>query len=234
MKIIIFGATGMVGQGVLRECILDASIKSILVIGRSSIRTVFADYTNSKIKEIITKDFSQLPQFKSDLQNSDACFFCLGVSSNGLSEEQYKKITYDLTMSAANALVQSSPQMTFIYVSGQSTDSSEKGRMMWARIKGKTENDLLKLPFKAKFMFRPGYIQPMNGEVSKVAWYKYVYAITTPIYPLVKNLAPNLVTSTDRIGRAMIVAAKTGAQKSILGNAEINELGQCTTRKMQT
>jgi uncharacterized protein YbjT (DUF2867 family) len=154
----------------------------------------------------------------------DACFFCLGVSSSGMSEEAYHRVTYDLTMAAAGSLAKVSPALTFCYVSGAGTDSTERGRSMWARVKGKTENALLGLPFKAAFMFRPGYIQPLKGIRSKTALYRLLYAIVGPLYPLWKLLFPDHVTTTENLGRAMIQVARGGYPRPYLENRDINAL----------
>jgi uncharacterized protein YbjT (DUF2867 family) len=219
MKVILFGATGMVGQGVLRECLLDPGVKSVLTIGRS-----VTGQQHAKLQEIAQKDLANLSPIENQLSGYDACFFCLGVSSVGMNEEAYRRITYDLTIAVAQTLVGLNPAMTFIYVSGTGTDSTEKGRSMWARVKGKTENDLLKLPFKAAYMFRPGYIQPLHGIRTKTAWYGAIYAVIKPFYPVLKRLLPKYVTTTECIGRAMLTVARQGAPKRWLENADINRL----------
>ncbi len=167
MKVILFGATGMVGQGCLRECLLDTDVESVLAVGRSP-----TGQRHAKLREIVCDNFLDYSEIASQLAGYDACFFCLGVSSVGLSEGRYRHLTYDITLAAATALSKLNPRMVFVYVTGAGTDSTEQGRSMWARIKGKTENDLLKLPFKAAYMFRPGAIQPLYGIKSKTAWYQ--------------------------------------------------------------
>jgi uncharacterized protein YbjT (DUF2867 family) len=219
VKIILFGATGMVGQGVLRECLLDNQIEAVLAIGRSP-----AGQQNAKLKEVISADLFDLSSIASRLSGYDACFFCLGVSAAGMKEDDYRRLTYDLTMSVARTLVRLNPGITFIYVSGAGTDSSERGRMMWARVKGKTENDLLQMPFRAAYMFRPGYIQPLHGIRTKTKWYGALYAAMGPLYPIWKRLLPNYVTTTECVGRAMIKVARQGAQKRFLENQDINSL----------
>jgi uncharacterized protein YbjT (DUF2867 family) len=218
VKVILFGGTGMVGQGVLRECLLDREVEGILVVGRTAIGR-----QHEKLREVIHKDFSDFSSIASELSGYDACFFCLGVSSVGMSEEQYRRVTYDITLSAASTLVQQNPDMTFIYVSGEGTDSSERGRTMWARVKGRTENALLDLRFNA-YMFRPGYIQPMHGVTSKTKWYRFAYALTAPLYPALKRLFPRHVTTTEQIGRAMITIARLGAPKYVLDSRDINAI----------
>ena len=199
MNILIFGATGMVGQGVLRECLLDPSVHVAATIGRSA-----TGQQNPKLREIVHKDLSNYAPIEEKLTGFDACFFCLGVGSAGMAEKDYERVTYGFTIAAAETLCRLNPRMTFIYVSGASTDSSEKGRMMWARVKGKTENALLRLPFAAAYMFRPGFIQPVHGEVSRTKLYRVSYMLTKPLLPLIRRLFPNQILTTEQIGRAML------------------------------
>jgi len=217
MRVIIFGATGMVGQGVLRECLIDPGIARVLVVGRSP-----TGVRDPKLAEIIHDDFLNYSAIEAQLTGYDACFFCLGVSSIGMSEERYRHLTYDLTLAAATTLARLNPQMTFTYVTGAGTDSTEQGPRMWARVKGKTENDLLKLPFKAAYMFRPGAIQPLHGARSKTAWVQAVYTATSPLWSVLRRIAPNLVTSTEQMGRAMIHVARQGYPRPVLEMADIN------------
>lgn len=219
MKVILLGATGMVGQGALRECLLDADVEQVLAIGRSC-----TGQQHPKLQEIVTSNLFDLSPVEDQLVGFDACFFCLGVSAAGMSEQDYRRLTYDLTISVAHTLVRLNPGMTFVYVSGAGTDSSERSRMMWARVKGKTENDLLKLPFRAAYMFRPGYIQPLHGIRTKTRWYGALYAVMGPLYPLWKRLLPNYVTTTECVGRAMLNVARRGAPKRFLENKDISEL----------
>jgi len=221
MKVILLGATGMVGQGVLRECLLEPEVESVLAVGRGK-----TGQQHEKLNEIVTDNLWDLAPIEANLSGLDACFFCLGVSAAGKSEEEYRRVTYDLTLSAARILLRQNPRMTFIYVSGMGTDSTERGRMMWARVKGKTENDLLKLPFKAAYMFRPGYIQPLDGIRTKTKWYGLLYAMMAPLYPLWKALFPKYVTTTEQVGRAMIRVAKQGAAKIVLESEDISRFGQ--------
>lgn len=216
---ILFGATGMVGQGVLRECVLDPGIEQVLVIARRP-----GGQQHAKVKEIVLDDLFAVPSLGGELDGYDACFYCLGVSAVGMTEEAYRRVTYDLTMVVARCLVEHNPGMTFIYVSGQSTDSSEQGRVMWARVKGAAENGVSALPFGASYMFRPGYIQPMHGITSSTSWYRVIYAIVGPLYPLLKALFPRNVTTTEVVGRAMIAVARDGAPVHVLENQEINEV----------
>ncbi|MEN3307095.1 MAG: hypothetical protein V7603_3297 [Micromonosporaceae bacterium] len=212
----VFGATGMVGQGVLRECLLDPEIEGVLAVGRRA--TGVAD---AKLREIVREDLFDLSPVADELAGYDACFFCLGVSSAGMSEQRYRRVTYDLTLAVARILAERSPGMTFVYVSGMGTDSSERGRSMWARVKGATENALLKLPLEA-YLFRPGYIQPMHGATTRARGYRLLYMITTPLYPVLRRLAPGQVTTTERLGRAMINVARAGAPSRILAPRDIN------------
>ncbi|HEV8038888.1 MAG TPA: NAD(P)H-binding protein [Bryobacteraceae bacterium] len=214
---ILFGATGMVGQGVLRECLLDPGVHEVQSIGRSA-----SGKQDPKLRELIHADFLDYSDIESQLAGFDACFFCLGVSSAGLTEEQYTRSTYDITLAAARTLARLNPEMTFIYVSGMGTDSSERGRSMWARVKGKTENELQRLPFKAAYMFRPGVIVPLHGVKSKTQLYRFFYAVLGPLLPLLSGRFPKYVTTTEQIGRAMIKVARDGWPTPILESSDIN------------
>ena len=224
IKAVLFGATGMVGEGVLHECLEHPEVESVLVIGRRSCNTKHA-----KLKEIIHDDFFNYSSIQDDLRGYNACFFCLGVSSVGRNEREYTRITYDLTMGAAKVLVELNPEMTFCYVSGTGTDSTEKGRLMWARVKGKTENDLIKLPFKASYMFRPGFIKPTKGLRNA---YSISSAVGT-IYPMLKTLLPKYVCTLKDLGIAMIKVSLKGYSRKILENTDISELAR-TENSSQT
>lgn len=212
LNVIVTGATGMVGEGVLHECLKHADVESVLVINRKP-----CEVEHPKLKEIVHKDLFDLSSIEDQLSGYNACYFCAGVSSVGKKENEYKRITYDLTISFANTLVKLNPDMTFCYISGVGTDSTEKGKSMWARVKGKTENDLLELPFKAVYMFRPGYIQPTKGLRNT---YK-IYKVVAPFYPLWKLIFPKYVTTLREIGLAMINATLRGSSKQILECREI-------------
>jgi uncharacterized protein YbjT (DUF2867 family) len=218
MKVILFGATGMVGQGVLRECLLDPDVTSVLVIGRNA-----TSQQHPKLRERIHGDFFNFSALEPELSGYDACFFCLGVSSLRMSEAAYRHVTYDLTLAAAEPLSRLNPSMTFVYVSGVGTDSTEHGRTMWARVKGQTENALLRLPFKA-YAFRPGFIQPLHGVVAKTRWVRGFYATMGPLFPLWRRLLPNLMTTTEQLGRAMLLVAKHGATKRVLESRDIDRM----------
>jgi uncharacterized protein YbjT (DUF2867 family) len=219
MKAILFGATGMVGQGVLRECLLDPGIERVLVVGRSP-----AGVQHAKLREVLHDDFTDFSEIESELAGYDVCFFCLGVSSIGMDPERYRHLTYEVTMAAANTLVRLNPGMVFTYVTGRNTDSTEQGPLRWARVKGKTENDLLKLPFRAAYMFRPGAIQPLHGARSKTAWVNAIYVVTAPLWALLHRVAPKYVTTTEEIGRAMLAVAKRGYPKRILESEDFRKV----------
>lgn len=215
-KVIITGATGMVGKGVLLECLDHEVISEVLVIGRNSL-----NIEHPKLKELIQKDFTNFYDVRDQLTGYDACYFCLGISASGLNEEQYKNITYNFTLALANTLIDINSDMTFIYVSGEGTDSTEKGRMMWARVKGKTENDLLNLGFKQAFMFRPGAIIPLRGIKSRTKSYQFMYDYFMWLVKGIKAIAPNSVVNTTQIGLAMINAMLKGYNKNILKPKDI-------------
>jgi uncharacterized protein YbjT (DUF2867 family) len=220
MKVIVFGATGMVGQGVLRECLIDSDVTEVLTIGRSA-----TGQKSPKLREIAHADFLDFSAIQQDMTGYDACFFCLGVTSLGLDEERYRHLTYDITLAAARPLAQLNPGMTLTYVTGARTDSTEKGSVMWARVKGKTENDLLKLPFKAAYMFRPGAIQPLHGIRTKTGWINAIYTVTTPLLTFLYRVAPTYVTTTEEVGRAMLHVAKHGYPTPILEMEDIHKAG---------
>ena len=208
----------MVGQGVLRECLLDPDVERVLSIGRSA-----AGQQNPKLRELLHQNLFDFSAVENELSGYDACFFCLGISSAGMSEADYRRVTYDMTMAAAQTLVKLNPGMTFIYVSGTGTDSTESGRSMWARVKGQTENALLRLPFKAAYMFRPGLIAPLHGVRSKTKLYRVLYAAAGPLPGLLHKWLPKYATTTEQVGRAMIKVAKQGWPKPVLETSDINE-----------
>jgi uncharacterized protein YbjT (DUF2867 family) len=217
MKVILFGGSGMVGQGVLRECLTDPGVEAVLSVGRSPLGVA-----HPKLREIIHKDFTDYSAIEPQLAGYDACFFTLGVSSIGMDAERYRHLTYDLTMTAAQTLARLNPGMVFTYVTGRGSDSTEQGSLMWARVKGKTENDLLKLPFKAAYMFRPAGIQPLHGVRSKTGWINAVYALTAPLLAVMVRVTPNYMTTSERLGRAMIKVARDGYPKPVLECEDIN------------
>jgi uncharacterized protein YbjT (DUF2867 family) len=215
IRAIVTGATGMVGEGVLHECLLHPDVETVLVIGRKACGVV-----HTKLKEVIIPDFFDLTSIEERLAGYNACFFCLGVSSLGMKEPEYTRITYDLTMNAAKTLYRINPEMTFCYVSGSGTDGSEKGKLMWARVKGKTENDLSKLGFKAEYNFRPAFMLPTKGLKNVLSFYKYV----TWLYPVVHPLFPGSFGTLSDVGLAMINCALYGTGKKVLNSKDIAEL----------
>jgi uncharacterized protein YbjT (DUF2867 family) len=219
MRAIIFGASGMVGQGVLRECLLDPDVESVLSVARSP-----SGQDHPKFRELLHGDFLDYSPLEGELRDLDACFYCLGASAAGLDEAAYRRINHDFPLAAAKVLARLNPGMTFLYISGAGTDRTGRGRAMWARVKGQTENELLALPYKAAVMLRPALIQPLHGIVAKTRWYRVFYALFKPLIFLLRPLAPGLVTTTEQLGRAMLRIAKTGAPKAILESADINRL----------
>jgi uncharacterized protein YbjT (DUF2867 family) len=220
IKTIITGSTGMVGEGVLHECLQHPDVESILVINRRP-----CGVTHSKLKEIIHVDFFDLLPIESMLSGYNACFFCAGVSSVGMKEPEYTRIAYELTMNLAKSLSKLNPDMTFCYVSGAGTDSSEKGRMMWARVKGKTENDLMKLQFKNVYAFRPAFMKPTKGQKNAPAFYKYILWL----YPVLHTLFPQYFGTLRDVGLAMINCASFGVEKKVLEAKDIAELAKETS-----
>lgn len=212
IKVIITGATGMVGEGVLHECLIDSSIQEILVINRRPCNII-----HPKLTEIIHDNFYDFTSIEDKLKGFNACFFCLGVSSIGMNEESYHKITYEITLKLANTLNKLNHDFVFCYVSGVGTDSTEKGKIMWARVKGKTENHLIQLPFQKAYMFRPGIIKPTKGLKNT---YK-IYKVFAPLFPILKILFPKYVCTLKEIGIAMINTVTLGFEKSVL---EVNDI----------
>jgi len=220
MNVLLFGATGMVGQGVLRECLLDPDVQTVVTIGRTP-----TGHQNPKQREIVHVDLWNYADIEPELSGFDACFFCLGVSSAGMKEADYERVTYGITVNAAETLVRLNPQMTFVYGSAVGADSTERGSIMWARVRGKTENALLRLPFKAAYMFRPGIIQPLHGIQSKTGSYRVLYSFSKPLLPLLRWAFPSYVLTTEQMGRAMLNVVKAGAGKKVLESREINAIG---------
>jgi len=219
MKVIITGSSGMVGKGVLIECLKHLEVEEVLVINRSSI-----NMDHPKLKEVLCSNFLNISSIKNDLEGYDACFHCMGVSSVGISEENYYKLTYNVTEKLATSLNNMNPDMTFIYVSGQGTDSSEKGRSSWARVKGKTENMLFKIGFKNAIAFRPGAIIPGKGIKSKAAWINFMLLLFRPLYPLIKKMKS--VTTSENIGLAMFNTVNNSLNNKIVNGKQINNLAK--------
>jgi uncharacterized protein YbjT (DUF2867 family) len=216
MNVLLFGATGMVGQGVLRECPLDPDVQQVRIVGRTP-----TGIQHPKLRETIHRDLWHYSEIEADLSGFDACLFVLGVSSAGMKAEAYEHITYGITMAAAETLCRLNPGMKFLYVSGAGTDSTERGKSMWARVKGKTENALLRLPFSGAYMFRPGVIQPLHGARSKTPAYRIIYVLAKPLLSLLHRAFPNHILTTEEIGQAMLMVAKRGYSKPILETADI-------------
>ncbi|HET9135424.1 MAG TPA: NAD-dependent epimerase/dehydratase family protein [Candidatus Kapabacteria bacterium] len=212
MKVIVTGVTGMVGEGVMHECLLDSSIEEVLVVGRRP-----SGFSHPKLKELVAPDMFDLSAIESNLSGYDACYFCLGVSSIGMSEEDYRHITYDLTMNFAKTLLSRNPAMSFCYVSGKSTDGSENGKLMWARVKGKTENDLIKLGFKQAFAFRPGIMEPTLGLKNTLKGYKFL----SWLIPILRVIYPSGISTLAAVGRAMINVTRHGYPKQVMEVADI-------------
>ncbi len=215
MKVILFGGTGMVGQGVLLECLRDPGVERVLVVGRRP-----SGQTHPKVTDLVHSDFTDFSSVESQLAGYDACFFCLGVTSAGMSEADYARVTVDYTLAAARPLARLNPDMTFIFVSGAGTDSTGTSRTMWARVKGRAENEVRAL-FRNAYAFRPAFIQPLDGITSRTTLYRVFYKVLAPLVPLVRKLAPKYVTTTAEVGRAMLVVARKGWPKPVLENADI-------------
>ena len=215
MKVLLFGGSGMVGQGVLRECLLDDRVEEVLAVGR-----VELDEGSPKLRQLVRSDLADLSGVRDQLAEYDACFFCLGVSAVGMKEDEYRRITYDLTLGIARLLAEVNPGSRFVYVSGAGTNA--EGRQMWARVKGETENELLTLPLDA-YLFRPGIIQPLHGIKSKTRLYRSIYTVATPLFSVLKRVSQSIVT-TEQIGRAMVAVGVNGAPDRVLTNREIGLL----------
>lgn len=216
MKVLIFGATGMVGDGVLHECLADARVSTIVAVTRSALTI-----SNPKIREIRRNEFFDFSDLKAALAGINACFFCLGDSAVGMNEASYRKVTFGITLAAASALAEAHPGATFCYVSGEGVTGAEDRGLMWVRVKSATENALLRLPLET-YLFRPGLIQPRAGVQSKTRIYRLAYALISPLFPLIRRLAPTHVTTAANIGRAMIKVAVDGYPKRFLENTDIN------------
>jgi uncharacterized protein YbjT (DUF2867 family) len=220
MDVLVFGATGMVGAGVLRECLAAPDVGRVRTVGRAA-----TGLAHPRLDEVVHADLLHPGPVEDRLGGFDACFFCLGVSSLGRDEADYTRSTYDLTLALAGPLARLNPGMTFVYVSGAGTDAGERGRSLWARVKGRTENALLRLPFRAVYLFRPGLIVPVHGVRSKTAWTRWFYALAAPLLPLLRRLWPDQVLTTEVVGRAMLEVARRGAPAPVLESSGINRMG---------
>jgi uncharacterized protein YbjT (DUF2867 family) len=220
VNVLIFGATGMVGQGVLRECLAAADVEKVMTVGRTP-----TGQQHPKLQELVHAEMWDYANVENELSDFDACFFCIGVTSSGMAEQKYMHLTYDMTLAVANTLARLNPQMVFVYVSGAGADTSETSRVMWQRVRGKTENALLKLPFRGVYIFRPGMIQPI-GVKSKTAAYRWFYSLTKPLLPALRAMLPDQILSTPQLGQAMLAAVRNGAQKRVLESPDINALSK--------
>lgn len=214
MRVLLLGASGMIGQGVLRECLAAPDVTEVVSIVRAPLPEA------PKHTQLVRSDLTSLVDLEPTLTGLDACFYCLGVASGGMSEADYRRVTYDYALAVAQSLFRASPKATFCFVSGASTDATSS--TMWARVKGETENALKAVGFPHVFLFRPGYIQPMDGIVSKTTSYRMMYAVMSPLYPVWKRLMPKLVTSTREIGRAMLHVTRSGWADQVLDSPAIN------------
>jgi uncharacterized protein YbjT (DUF2867 family) len=226
VKVILFGATGLVGQGALRECLLAPDVERVLAVGLRP-----TGRRHPRLEELVVADLLDLSPHAATLSGFDACLWCLGTSSAGMDEASYRRVTHDLTLAVAGLLAEHNPAMTFVFVSGAGTDSTGRGRVMWARVKGETENALLRLPFQAAYMFRPGFIQPLHGARSRTAWIGALYALLGPFFPLLDKLAPQWVTTTERLGLAMLEAARNGAPLRVIETRAIDQLWQAVASR---
>lgn len=216
MNVLILGATGMVGQGVLRECLLDGGVTRVVTLGRAG-----TGQTHPKLDEIVHADLFHLSAIEERLRGLDACFYCLGVSAAGMSEAEYSRVNYEMTLAVAETLVRTSPELVFVYVSGTGTDSTERGRVMWARVKGRTENALLRLSFRSAYMLRPGLIVPMHGVKSRTRLYRAFYTMLGPLLPILRKRFPRSIITTEQMGRAMLRLARSGYPKHVLEAADL-------------
>jgi uncharacterized protein YbjT (DUF2867 family) len=221
MKIIIFGASGLIGRGVLRECLLDADVSEVKLVERSKIDPSF-HLPTSKLTELVMPDMFDYSNVEAELIGFNACFICLGIAAKDMNNAvQYERITYSLTMAAAKILARLNPQITITYVSGAGTDGTAQSKSLWMRVKGKTEQALLALPIKQAVMFRPLAVQAMNGEVAKNGLYRFAFALATPVISIVRKLMPKYIVTTEQMGRAMLSVAKQGSDKRVFESADI-------------
>jgi uncharacterized protein YbjT (DUF2867 family) len=216
VKVLIFGATGMVGQAALRESLQATDVELVQTVGRKP-----TGQQHPKLRELVHAEMWHYDGIEDQLSDYDACFFCIGVTSSGMAEQAYSHLTYDMTLAAATKLAQLNPQMVFVYVSGAGADSSETSKIMWERVRGKTENALLKLAFRGVYIFRPGMIQPLDGIKSKTTAYRWFYTLTRPLLPLLKAAMPAQVISTRQLGQAMLGVVRRGAPKRVLESGDI-------------
>ena len=218
MKVVLFGATGMIGRGALRECLLDPDVTAVVAVGRGA-----TGQQHAKLRELVVRDLFDLSSVASSLDGADACFYCIGITAAGTSEADYRRVTYDLALSATSALAKRNPGMTLVHVSAAGASTAGRGPA-WARVKGETEAAVLKLPFKDVYVLRPFLVQPLHGITSRTGWYRAFYAAFAPFAPIWKALLPGYVTTTERVGKAMLILARRGAPKRVLETGDINQL----------
>lgn len=216
MNVVLFGATGMVGQGALRECLLDDGVRRVVTVGRAA-----TGQHHEKLREVVVPDVANLSAVEGELMGLDACLFCLGVTSAGMSEAEYTRLTHDLTVAVAGTLLRLNPGMTFVFVSGAGADGSERGRVMWARVKGKAENAVLAMGFRAAYVVRPAAIIPMHGIQSRTRWIRIASTALKPLFPALKAIFPRHVTTTEHLGRAMLKVAREGYGKPVIEASDI-------------
>lgn len=226
MKVILLGATGMIGQGVLRECLLDPEVTGVLALGRRP-----SGQRHPKLVDLVVPDLLDLAPHAAALAGHDACFYCLGVSSAGMGEAEYRRVTRDLTLAVAGVLVGLNPDLTFVYVSGAGTDPTGRAGAMWARVKGETENALLQLPFRRTYLFRPGLVQPLHGIRSRTWVYRLAYSVVGPLLPVLDRFFPDRVTTTERMGMAMIEVARHGWPGPVIEAADVNALARAAAAR---
>lgn len=225
MKVILFGSTGMIGQGALRECLLDSGVTEVLAVVRKP-----TGQQHPKLRELVHANFTDYGDLAHQLTGYDACFFCLGTSSAGMSEADYRRITHDFTLAAARVVLESNPAMTFIYISGEGADSTESSRVMWARVRGRTENDLFALPYKNVYAIRPAVIQPLDGIEARQTWTRLLYKAARPLVPVLGAVFPQYLTDTRRLGKAMLLIARDGAAGCVLHTSDVNALADVVSK----
>ena len=218
MKVVLFGATGMIGRGALRECLLDPDVTAVVAVGRSA-----TGQQHPKLRELVVRDLFDLSSVAGNLDGADACFYCIGITAAGTSEADYRRVTYDLALSVTRALVTRNPGLTLVHVSAAGASTAGRGPA-WARVKGETEGAVLKLPFKDVYVLRPFLVQPLHGITSRTGWYRAFYAAFAPFAPIWKAVLPGYVTTTERVGKAMLILARRGAPKRLLDTGDINRL----------
>lgn len=226
MHVLLFGATGMIGQSALRECLRAPDVERVTTVVRKP-----TDATDPKVREIVHQDFHDFSAVADQLAQADACLYCLGVASAGLTEAEYTRITYGIALAAGEALVARNPRMRFVFISGAGAVAAEQGGTMWGRVKGHTENALRKLPFAQVVIVRPAFVQPLHGVTSRTALYRAAYVLTAPLAGLLPKVAPGLATTSEHLGLALLEIARHGADKAVLESKDIHALGQAVLER---